>query len=70
VRKGEPYKTEESKPATRFAPRLCELHAALDAAVLRAYGWDALIDRLRTSEGDEELLRLLALNLARANLIP
>jgi len=67
LRQGEPYKTDDRKPATRFAPRLYELHAALDAAVLRAYGWDDLIDRLRTSEGDEELLRrLLALNLARA----
>jgi len=41
-----------------FAPRLAELHDALDAAVCAAYGWD--VDVL----GDEEaiLSRLLALN--------
>jgi len=54
-------------PAAAFAPRLDELHRALDAAVLAAYGWDDLLERLRTAEGDEELLRrLLALNLERA----
>jgi len=54
------------KPAA-FAPRLAELHAALDNAVLHAYGWDDLIGKLRTSEGDEELLtRLLALNIERS----
>lgn len=56
-----------STAAAAFAPRLAELHAALDAAVLTAYGWDDLIGRLRTPEGDEALLRrLLALNLERA----
>jgi hypothetical protein len=35
--------------------------------VLAAYGWDDLVGKLRTADGDEELLRrLLALNLARA----
>ncbi len=54
-------------PAHKFAPRLAELHDALDQAVLKAYGWADLIGRLRTSDGDEELLRrLLALNLQRA----
>jgi hypothetical protein len=53
--------------ASRFAPRLAELHDGLDAAVLTAYGWSDLIGKLRTPEGDEELLRrLLALNLNRA----
>jgi hypothetical protein len=45
-----------------FAPRLHELHQALDAAVCAAYGWDAAI-----LQDDEALLRaLLALNLERA----
>lgn len=52
------------KPAAAdFAPRLDELHRALDRAVCAAYGWEdaALAD-------EEELLRrLLALNLARAS---
>jgi hypothetical protein len=63
------------KAARDFAPRLAELHDALDRAVLAAYGWDDLMASeghvnavsLRTAEGDEELLRrLLALNLQRA----
>jgi hypothetical protein len=52
------------KPAAAdFAPRLDDLHRALDVAVCDAYGWphDILAD-------DEEILRrLLALNLQRAN---
>jgi hypothetical protein len=53
--------------AKEFAPRLAALHDALDAAVLAAYGWEDLVGRLRTSDGDEELLRrLLAENLRRA----
>ncbi len=53
--------------ASAFAPRLAALHDALDSAVLSAYGWSDLAGKLRTPEGDEELLkRLLALNLARA----
>ncbi|MBZ0279897.1 MAG: class I SAM-dependent DNA methyltransferase [Anaerolineae bacterium] len=56
-----------SKVARDFAPRLAQLHDTLDKAVLAAYGWDDLFERLRTHEGDEELLRrLLALNRARA----
>jgi hypothetical protein len=48
--------------AGEFAPRLDELHRALDRAVCEAYGWD--YDVL---EDEEEMLpRLLALNLARA----
>ena len=44
-----------------FAPRLDELHCALDAAVCAAYGWDdAVLD-----DEKEILRRLLALNLAR-----
>lgn len=44
-----------------FAPRLDELHRALDAAVCAAYGWDDDV-----LDDDEEILRrLLALNLAR-----
>lgn len=49
-------------PADLFAPRLAELHDALDRAVCDAYGWtyDVLGD-------DEEILRRrLALNLERA----
>ncbi|HLU10263.1 MAG TPA: hypothetical protein VK003_11390, partial [Oceanobacillus sp.] len=54
-------------PASTFAPRLAQLHDALDQAVLSAYGWEDLFTTLRTPEGDEELLRrLLALNLERA----
>ncbi|MYH64792.1 MAG: class I SAM-dependent DNA methyltransferase [Chloroflexi bacterium] len=51
------------KPAAAdFAPRLDELHRALDRAVCSAYGWER-----SALEDDEELLRrLLALNLARA----
>ena len=48
--------------AGNFAPRLDELHRALDCAVCDAYGWEyGVLD-------DEEdiLRRLLALNLARA----
>jgi hypothetical protein len=53
--------------AKEFAPRLAALHDALDAAVLAAYGWEDLVGRLRTPEGDEELLRrLLAENLRRS----
>ena len=51
------------KPAAAdFAPRLDELHQALDEAVCDAYGWGYEV------LGDEEeiLRRLLALNLARA----
>lgn len=45
-----------------FAPRLAELHDALDKAVCSAYGWDASI-----LDDEEEILRhLLALNLERA----
>lgn len=51
------------KDAGDFAPRLDELHRALDAAVCAAYGWDVAI-----LEDEEAILReLLALNLARAN---
>ena len=51
------------KPAAAdFAPRLDELHRALDIAVCAAYGWE-----LAVLDDEEELLRrLLALNLARA----
>jgi type II restriction/modification system DNA methylase subunit YeeA len=58
----------KTKPdAADFAPRLAELHDALDAAVLAAYGWGDLVGRLRTPDGDEDILRrLLALNLSRS----
>ena len=51
------------KPAAAdFAPRLDELHRALDEAVCDAYGWEyAVLD-----DEEEILRRLLALNLARA----
>ncbi len=66
-RAGKPNGEKLVKPARDFAPRLAQLHDALDAAVLAAYGWDELNGKLRTTEGDEELLRrLLALNLQRA----
>ena len=45
-----------------FAPRLDELHRALDAAVGAAYGWDDDV----LADDEEILRRLLALNLARA----
>ncbi len=49
------------KAAADFAPRLDELHQALDVAVCAAYGWEPAI-----LDDDEEILRrLLALNLAR-----
>ena len=53
----------KTKPAAReFAPRLDELHRALDEAVCDAYGWEyGILD-----DEEEILRRLLALNLARA----
>ena len=56
--------TMKTKPAAAdFAPRLDELHRALDEAVCDAYGWDyAVLD-----DEEEILRRLLALNLARAD---
>ncbi len=53
----------KTKPAANdFAPRLDELHQALDHAVCDAYGWEHAI-----LEDEEEILRrLLALNLGRA----
>ena len=53
----------KTKPAAAdFAPRLDELHRALDRAVCAAYGWDyAVLD-----DEEEMLRRLLALNLERA----
>ena len=48
--------------AAEFAPRLDELHRALDAAVCGAYGWDVGV-----LDEEEEMLRLLlGLNLERA----
>ncbi len=65
-RKGEAWMAGE-KAARQFAPRLAALHEQLDRAVLGAYGWADLAGRLRTPDGDEEMLRrLLALNLQRA----
>ncbi len=53
--------------ARKFAPRMADLHDALDAAVLAAYGWEDLIPTLRTPAGEEEVLRrLLAENQRRA----
>jgi hypothetical protein len=56
---------DKAKPkpvALAFAPRLNELHNALDVTVCAAYGWDASI-----LQDDEAMLRdLLMLNLARA----
>ncbi len=84
-RGGEKRRRNGQTAAQAFAPRLAELHDALDRAALAAYGWDDIsphpltpsplhgegehgsVYMLRTTEGDEELLRrLLALNLARA----
>ena len=51
------------KPAAAdFAPRLDELHRALDEAVCDAYGWEAAL----LDDEEEILRRLLELNLARA----
>ncbi len=64
--RGEVKSPKLVKAARDFAPRLAELHDALDRAVLAAYGWEDLAEKLRTPEGDEELLRrLLAENLRR-----
>ncbi|MBZ0298130.1 MAG: N-6 DNA methylase [Anaerolineae bacterium] len=58
--------------AADFAPRLDELHRALDRAVCDAYGWSDLggegyAFNIYTPEGEEEILRrVLALNLERA----
>ncbi len=53
----------KTKPvAADFAPRLDELHRALDIAVRAAYGWEAAV----LDDEEEILRRLLALNLARA----
>jgi hypothetical protein len=55
-------KPNGEKAARDFAPRLAELHRALDEAVCAAYGWDnAVLD-----DEEEILRRLLALNLERA----
>ena len=53
----------KTKPAAAyFAPRLHQLHRALDEAVCDTYGWEyAILD-----DEEEILRRLLALNLARA----
>ena len=53
----------KTKPAAAdFAPRLDELHRALDEAVCNAYGWEyGVLD-----DEEEILRRLLALNLERA----
>ncbi len=48
--------------AANFAPRLDELHLALDHAVCDAYGWEYDI----LNDEEEILRRLLALNLERA----
>ena len=48
--------------AANFAPRLDELHRALDEAVCDAYGWEYAI----LNDEENILRRLLALNLARA----
>ena len=53
----------KTKPtAADFAPRLDELHRALDRAVCDAYGWEVAV----LDDEEEMLRRLLALNLARA----
>lgn len=58
--------------AADFAPRLDELHQALDRAVCDAYGWsdmggEGYAFNIYTPAGEEEILRrLLALNLSRA----
>ena len=54
-------KIKVTTEAANFAPRLAELHDALDAAVCAAYGWDVAV-----LDDDEAILRaLLALNLGR-----
>lgn len=55
-------KIATKKAAGDFAPRLDELHQALDAAVCAAYGWDTAI----LTDEEEILRRLLSLNLERA----
>lgn len=52
----------DKSPAAEFAPRLAELHDALDRSVAAAYRWEP--DVLANEE--EMLRRLLALNLERA----
>ncbi len=53
----------KTKPAAAdFAPRLDELHRALDRAVCAAYGWEVAV----LDDEEEMLRRLLALNLERA----
>ncbi len=42
LRNGTPAKNGKNAAAVAFAPRLRELHDALDAAVLSAYGWSDL----------------------------
>ncbi|MBI5961810.1 MAG: class I SAM-dependent DNA methyltransferase [Chloroflexi bacterium] len=67
VFRGDPPAEGKSHPkivpaAGDFAPRLMDLHAALDRAVCDAYGWEyAVLD-----DEEEILRRLLALNLERA----
>jgi SAM-dependent methyltransferase len=66
IKAGQPFQRSEFDKVTRHAvgraeiQELDDIHAALDAAVLRAYGWS-------TTLSDEQILeRLLALNLQRA----
>ena len=67
VFRGDPLPEGKKHPRTvtaagDFAPRLAELHEALDCAVCDGYGWDHAV-----LEDDEEILqRLLTLNLERA----
>ncbi|MDX2138461.1 MAG: hypothetical protein SF123_10235 [Chloroflexota bacterium] len=49
--------------AADFAPRVDDLHRALDAAVCAAYGWEAAV----LQDEEEMLRRLLALNLSLGN---
>ena len=59
-RKRDSMKTKAA--AADFAPRLDELHRALDHAVCDAYGWEYEI----LQDEEEILRRLLALNLERS----
>jgi len=64
---GTPYIRASDVPAAVIAEQVADLHEALDAAVLAAYGWDDLAGKLRSAAGEEEMLRrLLGLNLGRA----
>ena len=66
IRHGRDLDAKEARTAEAgLAHTLAQLHADLDRAVFRAYGWDDLADR-PLAHVEEVLVRLVALNAERA----